>query len=929
MISLVNRKSNLYLFKIIIYLCLDVQLIKPTETIGNIMQDWELGGEKLYKFVFKKAIGENATHYCNIPNQIENQIGNQIENQIENQNENQIGNQIENQNENQIKNQIENRNGNANENKNKNKNQINYCTIIKSREDLIKKLLDSKIQDESMLQILFKNTNLLDETIYSDFKLTYECFKIASANKKPEELINDNKINFIRKILIESKTNIRNEFGFFRDEFWEIVDKVLKKTEIDCVLLPEINKDYRKLIDENFKKMVDHTLELCLLPRQPTDLLKEKLKLLEPKIQHSIIQGLLNCKNEQKDLALWIDKAVTNQTDELTEIIIEELRPIVIYYETHLKEILANFSLQHNERLTCLTLNEKIKDRYSTISMKTIDYLAPYLNVPTTSIVSILFSNKGISETTVSGIIELVKASQGLVSPFELSKNGIDIILKIALKISEYYVAFFNSKVKRNAAVAKILEFSSTGEYPELVKCISRTIMNEIAYNQSEIILEAMRNDVKDNVEHLCKKVTDQCLDYANNLQITIENEKQSKNYNKIFTYLQISKWMKEDSNFKVIDCNVEIENELKNICEESLKYLEIEKKQDRKKLEDLWKGNSTCDLMIKYVLDFGTKFVLSPIIAQRKLSFNGTVRDSELIEKFAISAFLSRDIFSENTAKELKIGSMKIEPILVNYSYDRELKCGIYKIEKEEVVKKDEREPKQEVKKEGSKTITVIVFGVLQNVSKVIHWSANSYGTDSLEEYNNQKVHEGFHSFFSTRINELEDVFQTISKENNSIIVTGHGVNGAFAQLFYLKIKKEIPNLPISVFTFGTPFILFEKHLNCADIHNCINSYDLIPRILGNKSIIDIINTLGNIIGYDTCKIITENVQIENFKPIGKYYWLTNGKFVETVDISNLLYLNPAKCYSWIPDNSIEKYVNHLFDQHIPQSKENEQLSN
>ena len=112
--------------------------------------------------------------------------------------------------------------------------------------------------------------------------------------------------------------------------------------------------------------------------------------------------------------------------------------------------------------------------------------------------------------------------------------------------------------------------------------------------------------------------------------------------------------------------------------------------------------------------------------------------------------------------------------------------------------------------------------------------WMENFQDVD----VNGVRVHSGFlRQYISMRSNMISSVFRMIwKKQNKKIVFTGHSLGGALATLCGAAVKNEMPDLHVSVYTFGSPRVgnkLFAKVFDDVDVSvRCVNGSDIVPTI-------------------------------------------------------------------------------------------------
>jgi len=99
-------------------------------------------------------------------------------------------------------------------------------------------------------------------------------------------------------------------------------------------------------------------------------------------------------------------------------------------------------------------------------------------------------------------------------------------------------------------------------------------------------------------------------------------------------------------------------------------------------------------------------------------------------------------------------------------------------------------------------------------------------------------RVHAGFlKQYISMRSAMISAVFRMIwKKQNKKIVFTGHSLGGALATLCGASVKNQLPDLHVSVYTFGSPRVgnkLFAKVFDAVDVSvRCVNGSDIVTSI-------------------------------------------------------------------------------------------------
>jgi triacylglycerol lipase len=96
-------------------------------------------------------------------------------------------------------------------------------------------------------------------------------------------------------------------------------------------------------------------------------------------------------------------------------------------------------------------------------------------------------------------------------------------------------------------------------------------------------------------------------------------------------------------------------------------------------------------------------------------------------------------------------------------------------------------------------------------------------------------RVHAGFlKQYLSMRSAMISAVFRMVwKKQVKKIIFTGHSLGGAISTLCGAAVKDEIPELDVSVITFGSPRVgnkLFTQAFKDVKSVRCVNGSDIVP---------------------------------------------------------------------------------------------------
>jgi len=131
-----------------------------------------------------------------------------------------------------------------------------------------------------------------------------------------------------------------------------------------------------------------------------------------------------------------------------------------------------------------------------------------------------------------------------------------------------------------------------------------------------------------------------------------------------------------------------------------------------------------------------------------------------------------------------------------------------------------------------------------------------------------NFHAHKGIRMAIKSKIPAINAVLaqRKADKQLRSVTLTGHSLGGAYAVLVYSMLRgksfkktknsdfssKTYLDVPMEVYTYGAPNILGRKggwnndlKANDANVHNFIHNYDLVPRLLGTKTLATMIKTL------------------------------------------------------------------------------------
>lgn len=99
-------------------------------------------------------------------------------------------------------------------------------------------------------------------------------------------------------------------------------------------------------------------------------------------------------------------------------------------------------------------------------------------------------------------------------------------------------------------------------------------------------------------------------------------------------------------------------------------------------------------------------------------------------------------------------------------------------------------------------------------------------------------RVHAGFlKQYIAMRSSMISAVFRMIwKKQNKKIVFTGHSLGGALATLCGASVKNQLPDLHVSVYTFGSPRVgntQFSKVFDAVDVSvRCVNGSDVVTNI-------------------------------------------------------------------------------------------------
>jgi len=98
-------------------------------------------------------------------------------------------------------------------------------------------------------------------------------------------------------------------------------------------------------------------------------------------------------------------------------------------------------------------------------------------------------------------------------------------------------------------------------------------------------------------------------------------------------------------------------------------------------------------------------------------------------------------------------------------------------------------------------------------------------------------RVHAGFvEQYLSMRMNMLIEVFHAFSKNKKRVTFTGHSLGGALATICGCVVKNTLPELCVSVYTYGSPRVgnkIFAKLFEAVDVSiRVVNGSDPVTTI-------------------------------------------------------------------------------------------------
>jgi len=99
-------------------------------------------------------------------------------------------------------------------------------------------------------------------------------------------------------------------------------------------------------------------------------------------------------------------------------------------------------------------------------------------------------------------------------------------------------------------------------------------------------------------------------------------------------------------------------------------------------------------------------------------------------------------------------------------------------------------------------------------------------------------RVHSGFlKQYLAMRSAMISAVFRMVWKQQNKrVVFVGHSLGGALATLCGAAVKNELPELHVSVITFGSPRVgnkVFTDAFSNVDVSiRCVNGGDVVPTV-------------------------------------------------------------------------------------------------
>lgn len=102
-----------------------------------------------------------------------------------------------------------------------------------------------------------------------------------------------------------------------------------------------------------------------------------------------------------------------------------------------------------------------------------------------------------------------------------------------------------------------------------------------------------------------------------------------------------------------------------------------------------------------------------------------------------------------------------------------------------------------------------------------------------------NCRVHRGFYDAFQSVVEQVQSEILSLAEQfpDYSIFVTGHSLGGALAVFGALDVKRYLPNVPVSITTFGKPrvgnpaFANFFSNL-IVESTRMVNKEDIVPHL-------------------------------------------------------------------------------------------------
>ena len=101
-----------------------------------------------------------------------------------------------------------------------------------------------------------------------------------------------------------------------------------------------------------------------------------------------------------------------------------------------------------------------------------------------------------------------------------------------------------------------------------------------------------------------------------------------------------------------------------------------------------------------------------------------------------------------------------------------------------------------------------------------------------------NARVHSGFlKQYNAMRFAVMSSIYKMIwKKQNKKIVFTGHSLGGALATLCGAAVKQEMPDVHVSVYTYGSPRVgnkAFVEIFKAVDVSvRCVNGSDIVTSV-------------------------------------------------------------------------------------------------